>query len=89
MILAEEVNGQTSIQFIRPRIPTDAAPIDTALDKCVYILWAYGTESNFNEEDASSISYHQANRGVSKNKICFGTTAECSSKKFCEIITNL
>lgn len=81
LIVAEEVNGITSISFTRNRSGTDAAPIDISLDKCVYLLWATGPQLSLDGDDANSIAYHgssdENNRGISDQTICFPQAAQC------------
>ena len=77
MTMAEQVNGQTTISFTRPRVTGDSAPTDLSLDGAVYFLWATGNEINYFANQAGSIAYHQASRGASNQMIQLPSAAEC------------
>ena len=70
---AEEVmiNGSiyTIVNFIRPVLA--ANPDDLSLMEDAFILYAWGTENNFNASDLMSIAFHGANVGRSPELISF------------------
>ena len=60
--------------FTRARVTADSSPVDVALDKPVFFLWATGSEVDI---DSQAINFHGVNRGASPQMILLPSAIEC------------